>query len=489
MTTWRWTSSNGRSEMRLRTICCLAALAPSLWIGCSDSSAGGTPADAGPLVVEAGVTRDAAPPLTDAFIVDPGIDAAEEQTPFPGAWSTAPGTPAYCNLRIADNPASLASKWIACPSGRVGCRQLDTSWTTNFGERLDAQRPTDSVRLVGGVAYFRIRRTWPPADPTKGPYVAWADVIEPLDGAPVIAIGGASFQYQGEPRWCSIAGAFGDYGFGFFAVPRDPAIPLSMRGADLNILAWASWASPGTLTTKAWSPSEIGAPGAFFQSVTMGDRGFWFDGVSPETTFGFDVTTQTGLLAQDRLHTETPIAVPGGALVFDATPPYAIAFLKDDGSHVRLITPTAPQYVTWKTMDRSSGNDLVWVESDDGFEYKNATLWTATLAANEGAIVRRKVAKLDDSLYRGGARSPANKGVFLSLVGRSTALLTRLSDGMGWLIQAEPQQRFVDPVWVDDSDVFLETADDSMPPYDLPQSGIMRLSRSTLGAPTVPSGL
>jgi hypothetical protein len=486
MTTLRWTTSSGRSEMRrLRTICCFAALAPSLWIGCSDSSPAGTSA----VVAEAGITPEGPSPTTDALAADPGMDASGETTPFPGAWSTAPGTPAYCNLRIADNPASLASKWIACPSGRVGCRQIDTSWTNNQGQKLEAQTVSDPIRLVGDVPYFKIRRTWPPADPTKGPWFAFADVIEPLDGAPVIAVGAAAFQYQGEPRWCSIAGAFGDYGFGFFAVPRDPAIPLSMMGADLTIFGWASWADPGSLTTKAWSPSEIGAPGAYFVSVTMGDRGFWLDGLSPKTTYGFDVTTQTGLLAQDRQHTEAPVGVPGGALVFETSSPYAIAFLKDDGSHGRLITPTAPQYVTWKTMDRSSGNDLVWVESDDGFEYKNATLWTAPLRASEGAIVRRKVAKLDDALFRGGARSPANKGVFLSLVGRSTALLTRLSDGMGWLIQAEPQQRFVDSVWVDDNDVFLETAEDPTPQYDLPQSGIMRLSRATLGAPTVPSGL
>ena len=115
--------------------------------------------------------------------------------------------------------------------------------------------------------------------------------------------------------------------------------------------------------------------------------------------------------------------------------------------------------------------------------------WTAPLAADEASLVRRKVAKLNDVTMRGGARSPANKGVFLSIIGRNTALLTRLSDGMGWQIQAEPQTRFVDPVWVDDDDVFLQTADDSQPQFDMPVSGMLRLSRATLGAPTVPSGL
>ena len=64
-----------------------------------------------------------------------------------------------------------------------------------------------------------------------------------------------------------------------------------------------------------------------------------------------------------------------------------------------------------------------------------------------------------------------------------------MSDGMGWLIQAEPQQRFVDAVWVDDDDVCIETADNTSPMFDLPPAGMMRLSRATLGLPTVASGL
>lgn len=79
--------------------------------------------------------------------------------------------------------------------------------------------------------------------------------------------------------------------------------------------------------------------------------------------------------------------------------------------------------------------------------------------------------------------------MFLSLTGRNTAVLRRLSDGAGWLIQAEPKERFVDAVWVDDDDVFIETAKDDDPKFDHYPSGLMRLSRATLGLPGVPSGL
>ena len=131
----------------------------------------------------------------------------------------------------------------------------------------------------------------------------------------------------------------------------------------------------------------------------------------------------------------------------------------------------------------------MWVESDYGLQYVNSTIWTAPLAASESQLVRKKVAKLADTLERGGARGVANRGILLNLVGRNTALLTRLSDGMGWLVQGEPNERFVDPVWVDDDDVLIETAPDPDGDKEAPATSILRLSRATLGEPTVPSGL
>jgi hypothetical protein len=131
---------------------------------------------------------------------------------------------------------------------------------------------------------------------------------------------------------------------------------------------------------------------------------------------------------------------------------------------------------------------LVWVESEQGLGYVNSTLWVAPLVTSEATLARRKVAKLDDGLERGGT-GVANKGVYLSLTGRNTALLTRLSDGAGWAIQGEAKQRFTSPVWVDDNDVLIETAPDPDGQTDWEPAGVLRLARSTLGAPTVPSGL
>lgn len=62
------------------------------------------------------------------------------------------------------------------------------------------------------------------------------------------------------------------------------------------------------------------------------------------------------------------------------------------------------------------------------------------------------------------------------------ALFIRLSDGWGWPIEAETDRIFLQPLWVDDNDVWMLTG---IPDLVI-QDGIMRVSRASLGAPTVP---
>jgi len=467
----------------------LLASVPMTWAACSDSSLGSQPA------TDAGVAapRDRPPVEQEDLPVDAAPDRRGNETigdenPFPGSWSHVPGVPAYCDNRLADDPASLASKWIACPSGRTGCRKLDTSWTKRWGNAVEVDLPVDPVRLVNGVPYLKMRRAWPPPKP-PGPYIASVDIVEPLDGAPVIAIGSAPTLYKGDQRWCGIKATFGDYGVGFHSWPRDPAIPPSEFGSDTIVLGWAPWSSPSALTVTSWSPSSIDAPTAYFTTLTMGSRGFWLGSVAPESIVSFDVTTKTAIFVQNRAHYYGASSAPGGAIAHDGQAPSPIVFVNESGTPSRLIT-AASEGVARITLDRSSSDQLVWVEADfPAFDYVNTTLWTSPFATSEAGVVRRKVAKIDDARGRAGGRFVANKGVVLSLVGRNTALVTRLSDGAGWLVQGEPLERFVVPVWVDDNDVLIETAEDKAGTFDNPASGIVRIARASLGAPTVGSGL
>ena len=77
------------------------------------------------------------------------------------------------------------------------------------------------------------------------------------------------------------------------------------------------------------------------------------------------------------------------------------------------------------------------------FEYRDATLWTAPLAASEASLVRRKVAKLDDSLFRGGGRSPANKASWIHDMGSVVQTLYPQIRGIEYFDHA--QTMYTDP--------------------------------------------
>lgn len=406
---------------------------------------------------------------------------------FAGTWNQVPNTPAACKYLYAANPATLRSKWIACASGRAGCRTLDTSWTKTDGRRIFSSRITDSQRIAGGKAMLLTRRLWP--GPFPNPYYAYIDVVEPLDDDPLLAIGAAPTWVNGNGRTCNIQAIFGDFGLGFMAHPHDVLNPSAPNEDD--IWGWAPWSMPNVFTTHTSKRVEWDAGNAIsFQEATMGVDRIWARTQAPSTTALFRLSSKTWKLADGSPISETPSAVPGGVTVFEATQPFSIAFVSDEGVPVRLVTPTSPQFVTSKTVDRSSGNLLVWMESDyGGVGYANSTLWKAPFATSEAGVARTKVAKLVDALERGGARAVANAGVYLSLIGRNTALVTRLSDGIGWIVQGEPKERFVDPVWVDENDVLIETAPDPDGTKDFGSTSILRVARSSLGAPTMPSGL
>lgn len=427
---------------------------------------------------------------------DRETDGSLDENPFPGVWKPVPGSGSLCDYLMAEDPASLKSKWLDCPSGRTGCRVLDTSWTKYPGNTVDAFRRSESVRLVGDKAYMRLRRYWPPSSPQASPYVAYVDLIEPIDGVPVLAIGSAPKWFDGKPRVCPIEAFFGDYGVAFEAWPRDRALGANAPVPE-TIFGWSPWGNPTSFVSKAvpradWAKNTPGTPftttSIVFMPESMGADRIWLGAEYPTTSAFLDLNTQNARLMDTDVNTEMPIAVPGGAVVYDLRSPTAIMFVSDSGVPTRLVTPTSPQVVSFKALDRWSGNTLVWVESEQGAGYVNSTLWAAPLVTSEAGLSRRKVAKLDDALERGGT-GVANKGTFLSLTGRNTALLTRLSDGAGWLIQGEAKHRFTSPVWVDDGDVFIETAPDPDGQADWEPAGVLRLSRSTLGDPTVPSGL
>lgn len=96
-------------------------------------------------------------------------------------------------------------------------------------------------------------------------------------------------------------------------------------------------------------------------------------------------------------------------------------------------------------MDRSNADAFVWVECDDTLNLRNPTIWTAPYTTDRSAVVRRKVALTHESHAWGGENLVANAGMTLGRMDLR-ARLTRLSDGAGWTIAAEPGEHVARPL-------------------------------------------
>ncbi len=255
------------------------------------------------------------------------------------------------------------------------------------------------------------------------------------------------------------------------------------------ILGWSTWAAPTSVTSQVLQRNAdlgVAKNGGGAQAIGVGQNRLFLETYVPSSVAIFDLEARSIVArAASSIPVEQPHTVPDGAFVLDANPPFAVGLLHNDGTYARVVEPTAPHLVTWVTIDRSNANALVWMESDDQGTYVNPILWTAPYATTAGAVQRTKVAVLTESVHRGGRSMIANRSVCLNIVTNSAALLTRLSDGAGWTITAEPGRRFVDPVWVDDDEIWILTEPDAL---DARPNGMMRFSRATLGLPTVNRG-
>jgi hypothetical protein len=490
-------------------IACVAGLVIASWAGCSSSDGSGANAngDGG----EDGGGRRPGSSSGDEGNAAGRADAPAPfdpnalENPFQGQWDPIPNTPAFCKFFRAADPRALRSKWLPCASNRVGCRVLDTSWVKPRPGRRITHRSTEPGRIIGTTAYIRTRRIWPPPFVQMGPWYAYVDILEAVDGDPVIAIGAGPTWINNTPRTCHIQLVTGDYGVGFAAYPYDPNSPPQdaslIEAQTPHLLAWSPWSpavgsvAPTFATTKSVFGKDLGDPlvtnSIFLIHTAMNPNGLWFNTISPTTALFFNAADAKPTFAFQRTIMDQPLPIPGGAITLDASGAVAtIAHVSETtGAITRIVTPGSPHRVSFAMIDRSTTPfTLLWVESDFGnINYTNSVLWSSPLPSSEAGLVRRRIAKLADVEERGGAYAVANRGVVLSLIARDKALVTRQSDGLGWLITAEPNTRFTMPVWVDDKDVYIETSEVSPSGIDDDPNGMLRIARDS-GPPTVASG-
>lgn len=392
--------------------------------------------------------------------------------PFPGTWLPIPGAPPECGVRLAADPGKdvPATQWIQCPSGRKGCRKLDVSWTQFKLFALYAP----PVRLVSGTPYFYYGRKHPKSDLPAGGYDSSIWLVEPIDKQPVFAY---ATPPAAEPS-ISCGGRLDVH-------PGGVALVLLANALSENpFMSTAPWSNLLDITTTQFSIQDLGSSGAV-QRMSAGGGAMFLATADPFNMAVFDIAkrTMTPMGKPPRPPAEHPVGVKDGALAV-AGGAGGLWFVRPDASYVRLVDSTANRVLFNVAVDRANGENLVWLEGDRPYDdLFNVDLWTAPYTTNPANVARKKVTSLGTLQYGGGVLV-ANAGMALVRETLYSSRLVRLSDGWGWSIPAEPKERMIDAVWVDDNEVWIGTGPELGVTGDYATS-IMRLQRSELGPPTV----
>jgi hypothetical protein len=459
------------------------ALAMVAW-GCSGCHCSG--GDDGPrLAPEAGLdTLDTALSTVDSGetgAVDSSVDVAPDalvadttDTPFVGEWRHPVVAPA-CDSLIASSPATSVEKtrWVPCPSGRIGCQRLDTAWSAKAGPKINI--PTsDPVRLVAGAPHLHYVRLYPRGDHVFLDFAV--EIVESLAGKIEVAVG--TDDRVGSS--CNLPVSVGEYGITVSG--RNKAYP------DSRIVMWSRWSDLGSFEGEVVANAAWGLPaGSKTSGMTVGVARF-FVGVNGGGIVLYDPAARKALAPTPSMpFAEMSVPVKGGSIALDLATPHGVMFIGNDGTFSTIAPSASPHVPTWLAVDRGAADTIVWVESDDagGGSYVSSILWSSPYATTATAMVPRKIAKLPDGLRVGGRDLIVNGGIAVVLSDARSAIVYRLSDGLGWTLKSEPDDVFGVPVWVDDDEVWLSVANVAFPNE---VTSIVRLPRPT-GPTDVASGL
>ncbi|MCU0691495.1 MAG: hypothetical protein MUF54_08840 [Polyangiaceae bacterium] len=314
----------------------------------------------------------------------------------------------------------------------------------------------------------------------KNSQLRWiASVLQPLEGPAAFAAVFGLNDADGAPN-CTASSGYGPDGAAFFH-----SFPTTPPTEWLTVWRWEDMTHPtvasfGDKQFRGVSFNVLPGHSRLFTSVV-------YD--STPSIVVLDPATLTLHSPNDTQHfyaLSAPKLVKDGVLMHGGFPYSGVYFMDSDGGNFRrVVAPAAGHYVYNMYVDHGAGDAIVWMEVADsgGNEPTDQSLWTAPYAAAPGDLHARKVAKFADSEV--SAWLVANNGLVLFANQEDDGRLLRLSDGLSWAIPREPGRTFVAPVWVDDRYVWFLTSSriDSM------TDGLIRIERSTLGEPTIPSGL
>ena len=401
---------------------------------------------------------------TDALVIP---DAPTTGGPIGADWTALPGLPSSCSLRMSPNPSVEVSafQWASCGSGRTGCHVLQPDWAGWLGFP-----PFESPRLVNGSPVLLHYRTY--ANSVLSP-TAVVGVVAPLNGTPIFAFG----QVFSASESCTATGGVGDYGFALNVVS-------SSNNTYSHFLELAPWATPLSLASRTLVMADFGLTDASsLVQLSVGSQYAWLQ-TSGYITIGavpFAGGPPIYPAQPNRPSAIRPQPVADGAIAFDqGAKGNAVDLVRFDGSYSVLLSPDSTHVLTALNVDRANSNAIVWVLCDTTL--MNCVVSQSPYATSSSALQPKQIARLRDTTGNGGHFMAVNANTVLAIIDTTTLQVTRLTDGLGWQVKAEPGLNFGTALWVDDNEIWATMSD---PKITNKETSIIRVARSSLGAPTL----
>lgn len=467
----------------------LSAVTPA----CSEASteSGGTAEDAGvrrrprkPLAIDAEADSDSAEESAPVATEDPDALLADPIPVLNDEWVAVPGTPAWCpsRVRLGPSKAERGLRFSPCRGGTPGCSEYVIAGAEqNVRRYLWQDDPSEF--LVHGKPHFLLRRFYYARGEALGASAA-IDTLASLDGE--VAFEHAGFKVQQAPgapdRTCANAFAFdGDRVLGSFLVSEEPDGGALSRSDVLwsAILAKGSPLSAHEIPFGPFGPSGPTTLAASGEVVFSTFRPTDVLTSSSVVVLKFPSWEPVAWPSPPGMRLFKPLPVAGGAIM-QGGPDYVadhIYFVSDRGESRRLWSPGRGRSTGNMVIDRAVGEHVVWVDGDrDGMIGTNWAIWTAPAAPNAEGFAARCVGKLVDG---SASLLVANGGFALVTNEKQRTTLVRLSDGATWQAPRIATFKWLDPLWVDDTYVWLTAATNVTTPNAWwTANAIVRLERS-----------
>lgn len=436
---------------------------------CSDEHPGAADASSS-------AARDAARDTASEDVDTEAIPIDGGSTWFPeGDWDQ-PFLSKGCSAKVARDPSAAITPWSyqACSGGPPGCEEAIQDWQTGTSTFHPLSTSWYPVRSINGKPIFWYRRYYPRDLPTN----VWAivDVVQELDGPRLAAVGDSFF---GNPNPCTAQLPTTDAGIGWW---------LS-RGGEGGIVGYlggfSSWnKSSSPQEMRPYSPTDLGGSGASVNEWSASGGSFVLGVVTPANVVTLTPADGGGVqFPATQTFVEAMHDVPDGVIGVSSSP-YGVRLVGRDASTTMLHVPVS-DYVTTAVSFDASLNRVVWLEAVAGKNgWGDGKVFTAPYQTTTLSPTLLTKVPSDYDYFRGFV---VNDGYVLLSRQNAAARVVRMSDGMGWDINAAQGRATVAPLWVDDDHVWFFVGDSKL---SNPQAtAIWRQSRSSWGPPTIPPSL